>query len=455
MFKTKLRAFTIICLVPLTLVTCIFLLQAKEDAPGNSEESNELNESKQKLQFIEEAFKQEFNKTKDPHTNTVPRERLLSAAMEVKQFLSHPDQLAIPGISWQERGPSNVGGRTRALIFDKADATNNTLFAGGVAGGLWKCTNVSGVPSWTKLNDILDNVAISCIVQDPVTFTTLYTGTGETWGNLDAQRGLGIFKSIDGGISWYQLPSTNNSGFYYTQKIVISGTGNIFAATSNGVRKSSNGGTSWTTVLTGDFSDIALAANNDLYAANFYGRVYKSLAASAGSTWSDVSPPGAFKNVKIGTAPSDNQKVYLLCEGPTSSNCDAIFRSDNGGGLWNSCTVPTIIDQGNNSNFTRQQAWYDLVVSVDPNDAGTLVIGGVDALRSTNGGASWNQVTTWSLFSAPAFSVTVHADHHAAVFAPGSSSRLLWGTDGGIYFTDNINTALESPQLFQKTMDTM
>ena len=42
---------------------------------------------------------------------------------------------------WQERGPNNVGGRTKAIIFDPTDATGNTVIAGGISGGLWKNTN--------------------------------------------------------------------------------------------------------------------------------------------------------------------------------------------------------------------------------------------------------------------------------------------------------------------------
>lgn len=404
---------------------------------------DEQKESSQKLRFIEEAFKQEFARTKDPGTNTVPRERLLQAADEVKQYMNRRTNLAISGISWQERGPSNIAGRTRALIFDKRDATNNTLFSGGVAGGLWKCTTLGGTPSWIKLNDMLENIAISCIIQDPNNLNTLYAGTGETWGNADAMRGLGIWKSTDGGTSWLQLSSTNNASFYYTQKIIINNLGNVFAATSSGLKKSTDGGTNWVNVLSGNIADMEIAANNDLYASSFFGRVYKSTAANAGAlgSWTNISPAGAFKNIEIATAPSDAQKVYLLCEGPTSNNCDNIFRSDNGGSSWVSGTVPTITDQGSNSIFTRGQAWYDLIAAVDPNAPNTVVIGGIDALRSTDGGLTWKQVTTWSLAGTSGYNAIVHADHHATVFAPGSSSRMVWGTDGGVYLTDNVDVA--------------
>jgi trimeric autotransporter adhesin len=112
--------------------------------------------------------------------------------------------------------------------------------------------------------------------------------------------------------------------------------------------------------------------------------------------------------------------------------------------------VPTIIDQGSNSNFTRSQAWYDLVAAVDPNNADRLYIGGVDALRSDDGGSTWNQITTWSLFAATGFTSAqnVHADHHAIVFAPGSSSRAIWGTDGGVDYTTDADIPAPSKPTF-------
>ena len=68
---------------------------------------------------------------------------------------------------WIERGPNNVGGRTRTVFFDPNDATNETVFAGGVSGGLWKNTNISNSNStWTRIED-LDNFSISCYAIDP------------------------------------------------------------------------------------------------------------------------------------------------------------------------------------------------------------------------------------------------------------------------------------------------
>ncbi|MEZ4685125.1 MAG: hypothetical protein R3B47_03400 [Bacteroidia bacterium] len=123
-----------------------------------------------KLQRIEEAFRQEFEKTKDLATGEVPRERLLAAMQYAERLLSSPgfSRGAIAGVNWAERGPKNVAGRTRAILVDANDPTGNTIWAGGVGGGLWKTTNaISPSPTWSLVDGLFENVAITCIAQDP------------------------------------------------------------------------------------------------------------------------------------------------------------------------------------------------------------------------------------------------------------------------------------------------
>lgn len=49
-------------------------------------------------------------------------------------------------VHWSERGPNNVGGRTRAIMIDPNDPTGKTIWAGSVSGGLWKTTDIGTLP---------------------------------------------------------------------------------------------------------------------------------------------------------------------------------------------------------------------------------------------------------------------------------------------------------------------
>ena len=168
------------------------------------------------------AAQQEVQLTKDPLLGYVPRERLMDAVEYAKEQKNSGTRGAIPGIIWKERGPNNVGGRTQAIMIDPNDGTKKTVFAGGIGGGLWKCSDITaGSTVWAVVNDLLANLAVSSLAYDPTNTQVMYMGTGEGWYNVDAIQGDGIFKSADGGTTWTQLSSTTGSDFNYVQKIVV------------------------------------------------------------------------------------------------------------------------------------------------------------------------------------------------------------------------------------------
>ena len=90
----------------------------------------------------------EFRMLRDPRTNTIPRGihlRELALARTLPRM--GPRSFASPAgpassqttLAWTERGPNNVGGRTRAFAIDVSNPS--VLVAGGVAGGMWKSSD--------------------------------------------------------------------------------------------------------------------------------------------------------------------------------------------------------------------------------------------------------------------------------------------------------------------------
>lgn len=441
---------------PLIYIFCISLISSCGIL--KSVQTNHRAQKEAQEDGVLEALALEKEKTIDPATGNVPAERLLAAFNYANTLRNQEKKTRGPvsNITWTERGPNNVAGRTRALLYDKNDATLKTIWAGSVGGGLWKCTDITLTPPvWNKVDDFFDNLAISSIAQHPTNHDTMYFATGEGWGNSDATRGLGIWKSTNGGTTWAQLASTNNSSFYYTQKLVVDNNGILYAATRDGLQKSTNNGTTWTKVIGNGISggtsntatDVELGLDGDIY-VGFSATIFKSDNAVHGAnkgnvgTWTNISPAGSYSRTELCTAPSDSTRVYAICDGGGSP---LIFRSVNGGTGWTACTSASFCDQGTtNADYTRGQAWYDLASGVDPNVPATLYIGGVDGLKSTDGGVTWTQITSWTggaTGGCTAPSVYVHADHHAIVFKPGSSTEILWGTDGGIFRTTNSGTS--------------
>ena len=138
--------------------------------------------------FTEERLKHEYDIQKNPLTGLIPQEEkneeLNNAVLaREKQFSYRPNRAnnfsVLSSSVYASRGPSNFGGRTRALVVDKSDPTSNTIIAGGVSGGVFRTTN--GGNSWVKVsaNDEIHNV--TAIAQDPrAGFENIwYYGTGE------------------------------------------------------------------------------------------------------------------------------------------------------------------------------------------------------------------------------------------------------------------------------------
>ncbi|MFN7012967.1 MAG: PA domain-containing protein [Bacteroidia bacterium] len=154
-------------------------------------------------------FEMEWELTMDPVSGRPTVEKLKALKESLK--LERDQALAngrTPGDAsdnnWIERGPNNVGGRVRAIMFDPTDATFNTVIAGGVSGGLWKNTNISSAAStWTRIN-IPENLNVTSISYDPNNTSIWYVGTGESCVFGDVS-GDGVWKTTNAGITWTKV----------------------------------------------------------------------------------------------------------------------------------------------------------------------------------------------------------------------------------------------------------
>ncbi len=440
---------------------------------------------------------QDYFMTVDPATGTIPRERLYQDYLDTRNIMKQKSSGA--SITWTSYS-SNMGGRTRAIMYDPNDPTKHKVWAGGVTGGLWYNTNITNPnQSWVPVGDFWPTLAIRCITYDPNNSSIFYIGTGEAETAIQTYRessglGDGIWKSTDGGVTWNLLSST--IGFAYVPKIVVrneNGSSVIYAAVvsglyhgihnslpSDGLFRSTNGGTTWIQVLpniTGftvpySPSDVVLGADGRIFVGtmpNLDGN------GAAILLYSDTGMPGSWNvnttyrdqiladpqynipgRVVFGCAPSDPNVVYALVASGVISTvnnfkyyyCFNILRSGDKGVTWTEKSLPTDI-QGQLS--FAYLAWHALDIAVDPNDPNTVFIGGLDVQKTNSGGTYWNRVSDWSLMYYGGGSEYVHADQHIMVFKPGSSTELLLGCDGGVFYTASANAIM--PSFEQRNLD--
>jgi len=386
----------------------------------------------------------EFERTKDPALGYPPIERLYQAHADLQSSFS--SKRAIQNVNWTERGPNNVGGRTRALMFDPNDPTSKKVWSGGVTGGLWVTDDITQKDlGWTNVGDILSTLNITSLAYDPNNTKTFYFGSGEGWYGGGMVRGNGIYKSEDAGATWTPLTSTQVGDFDFVQKVVVTNNSTLLAATRSapgggGIFRSDDGGATWTKVINENRGADIEILGNVIYASTGIfteGKMWKS--TDDGLSWTNITPSGGGERIEIGVHPNHTNTVYAVAS--NRNDVKWFRRSDDGGATWTSLTIPKYLDQstckGGSSDFTRGQAWYDLILAVHPDDEKTVVVGGIDLHRSFDAGKTWEPISYWT----SACEIYVHADQHSFQYRPNYPNQAISGNDGGVFYVSDITVA--------------
>jgi len=370
--------------------------------------------------------------------------------------------------NWTHMGPLNIGGRTRSLLIqgDSASSTH-TLYAGGVTGGVFKSTD--GGESWKALNDLMPNINVSTLAQDPKNNNIIYAGTGEmpTW-----HKGAGIFKTEDAGVNWSQLTSTKD--FSYVQKIVVSENNSdvIYASTRYDLKKSSDKGTTWESIYSGKSWDVQVVNKDGTdYVYGYVENQGVIVSFDGGANFSQKVNSSNNTNFYRGTiafSKSNTSRGYLLVS-QSNGRIYGIWKTTDYGANWTqtisydenlftktdswllSYSADAFDAEGNGENCggstidknnITSQGWYDQFIAVDPTDPDIVWVGGIELFRSDSAAASgsFKKASIWY----GTRSNYVHADQHYIEFSPtydGSSDKRAYFTnDGGVYVSTNSKT---------------
>lgn len=433
---------------------------------------------------------QNYLMTLDPQTGIVPAYRLKKINFSPGRKNGTSEFDLGDGLTW-ETVPARVGGRTRALMYDPLDPSENKVWAGSVTGGLWFNQDItSGTSPWNLVEDIPAGTSISHIIYDPLNPDIFYAATGEPQTAVTIYRessgvGQGIWKSADGGSTWKLLNSTTD--FTYVADIVIkveNDTSVIYAAVvsglykeefhrslpSDGLYRSKDDGGTWEQVLPNipltrtpyAVSDIELTNDGRIFLGtmrnlkglgaglilysdngidwNIY-EDYKQVIASSSDATSHI--PG---RVMLALAPSDSSIIYALFAGGGYTEAQFIFfrafgilRSDNRGETWNEVSMPVA------DGSWAYIAWHALEIAVHPADPDLVYVGGLDLFKSTDGGETWDQISYWHTYYGTPY---VHADQHNIQFKPGSGDEFIVGNDGGVFYTPNATAS--NPDFYER-----
>ena len=387
-------------------------------------------------------------------------------------------------LPWVERGPGNVSGRTRAVIVDQSDPAGNTWWAASIGGGVWKTTDAGA--TWTDKTPVLTTLTTT-LVQAPSNPDVFYVGTGMGYGRVVDLEGSGIWKSTDHGETWFQLESTANGELLEAinrivvdpndEKVVLACTNDSFShfgveegARRSGIFRSIDGGVTWTQVFDPepvfgiatdnrvqqivadptDFNNLYATVNEVGVIKSTDGGVSWTVSATHFALPSDVGNPtgggfglaGISVRTEMAVAPSDPNRLYATVERPRG--IADLYMSKDAGATW--VLLP---DTGNDPNWFNSfgasgataytAGWFDNTIAVHPYDEDVVFIGGVQLYRidinPTTNTRRAVQIASGGINMMSNLPL-VHPDHHFLTMIPDDPAtgvfRILNANDGGV-----------------------
>ncbi|HNP96061.1 MAG TPA: hypothetical protein PKJ63_10545, partial [Cyclobacteriaceae bacterium] len=319
---------------------------------------------------------------------------------------------------------------------------------GAAGGGVWKSSN--GGASFQPIFDEHPQ-SIGKIKLDPKNpDNVIWVGTGEIWTRNSVSVGDGLYKSIDGGVTWEKKgfeKSERISGIEInpnnTNEMYVGVLGALWGdSEERGVYKSSDGGNTWNKVLyvspnTG-CADLAMDPKdpNTLYASMWEFRrtgwgfssgglnsaLYKS--TDGGKNWTKIHkgfPAGKLGRIAFAVAPSDPKILYAVIESE-KDDTKGLYRSDDAGANWTHL----------NKDFGLVvRPFYFSRITVDPRNPDVVVKAGLFGSISRDGGKSFRNLGN------------MHADIHDIIFDIKNSDRMYVACDGGVYRTWDGATTME------------
>lgn len=392
----------------------------------------------------------------NPETGRINYNEVMRVRQSVAERIRRDEaRSASLNLKWEQLGPDNIGGRTRAILIDRANPRR--MYAGSVTGGLFVSDN--GGLSWSlhpSFQSLSFPQSISSLTQAPN--GDIYAGTGEiyvyTEANTVGHLGTGIYKSSDNGQTFRLLPSTkpaSNSftdAWSYVSEVAADPSNylKVYAATYRGLMVSSDSGNTWTPaqgIPSNTSRDVAVGTNGVVHAAvgNGLGRgssneqYYRS---DDGISFELVSGQNGFpasntRRIEFAISPDDPRYVYaLIVRASSGYKLRGIYRSADAGKNWEAYSP----ENSDVFNPLGTQGDYDACISVVPTNKSKVWVGGQLQLYAGGNDIGWKLIGTASS-RGPANPYYIHADMHAIVFHPANPNIAFVATDGGIFKSEN------------------
>ncbi len=338
----------------------------------------------------------------------------------------------LEGFPWRSIGPANMAGRITDI--EGLPGPSRTFFMAAASGGIWKTTN-----DGTTFRPVFDGervVSMGDLAIAPSDTMQVWAGTGEEDSRNSISPGGGIYKSVDGGLTWELkgLEASEHIGRIVVHPtnpdvVWVAAVGPLWReGGERGLYKTTDGGETWRRVHyvseRAGFIDLAIHPENpDVLLASSWERIRGPWfmqsggpgsalwrSTDGGESWAEVEggglPTTELGRIGIAFAPSDGDVIYLMVEAAAPSDDEdrpsGLYRSGDGGATWE-----------------YRNDFYYSEVRVDPVDPDRVYFSSLEF--TTDGGAT-----------SAAAAREIHVDFHAIWIDPNDANRVILGNDGGI-----------------------
>ncbi len=340
-------------------------------------------------------------------------------------------------------GPAGMSGRVTSI--DAVHADPSIIYAGTASGGLWKSTS-AGI-DWKPIFDEEPTHSIGAVAIYQANPDIVWVGAGEGNPRNSQSAGNGLYRSIDGGVSWSYLGLEDSRNIHRIildpndpNVALIGVQGPAWGETEErGVFRTTDGGQTLEKVLyvnekTGIGDMVADPSNPDHVLAGMWefrrwpwyfhsggegSGLYETW--DGGVTWNEITdedglPKGDLGRMGLAFSTNEPDVVYALVE----AKKNGLYRSDDGGKKWRLI---------NDDNGVNGRPFYYADIYVDPENENRIYKIETYIYVSEDGGKSFRQ---WQ----PGYqSNGVHPDHHAFWVSPEDPDYIIEGNDGGMSIT--------------------
>lgn len=346
------------------------------------------------------------------------------------------------GMAFRNIGPGFMSGRIADIAIHPDD--DSVWYVAVGSGNVWKTVN-NGT-TWTPIFDDQASYSIGNVELDPSNPNIVWVGTGEDVGGRHVGYGDGIYRSEDGGQSWTNMGLTDSQHISIilvhpdnSDVVWVAAQGPLWASGGDrGLYMTEDGGQTWTKTLGDDewvsVTDIELDPRNPdvMYAATWqrHRTVAKYLGGGPGSgihkstdggkTWTELThglPESNMGKIGLAVSPHDPDVVYAAIE--LDRKTGGVFMSTDRGASWTKQSDAV-------AGATGPHYYQELFAS--PHHEGRLYLMDASMQVSEDHGKTFYRMNEQYK----------HGDNHAIAFKPNDPDYVLFGTDGGLYETFDL-----------------